>query len=137
MSIFKGYKVGDDVSDLVTHLIIIVFFFSYYRGRISHSGSVKIAVLMCIYTMLYCALFIYQQVVSILLFFLFSSYNFWNKVKKILTCFVVMFHHLSWQVSLYWHNSAAWHDLQISLGQEKGMSQLPTRIAFKNRISSH
>ncbi|XP_071806148.1 transmembrane protein 145-like [Asterias amurensis] len=52
---------GDGVFLLM--LILMGKGYTITRGRISHSGSVKIAVLMCIYTMLYAALFIYQLAV--------------------------------------------------------------------------
>ncbi|XP_072049020.1 transmembrane protein 145-like [Amphiura filiformis] len=44
-------------------LILMAKGYNITRGRISHSGSVKIAVLMCLYTMLNVALFVYQQIV--------------------------------------------------------------------------
>ncbi|XP_022093046.1 transmembrane protein 145-like isoform X2 [Acanthaster planci] len=53
------------IADGVFLLMLILMGKGYTitRGRISHSGSVKIAVLMCIYTMLYAALFVYQVVI--------------------------------------------------------------------------
>jgi hypothetical protein len=61
MAALAFQAMGDGVFLLM--LILMGKGYTITRGRISHSGSVKIAVLMCIYTMLYAALFIYQLVV--------------------------------------------------------------------------
>jgi hypothetical protein len=58
MAALAFQAIGDGVFLLM--LILMAKGYTITRGRISHSGSVKIAVLMCIYTMLYAALFVYQ-----------------------------------------------------------------------------
>ncbi|XP_038065624.1 transmembrane protein 145-like isoform X2 [Patiria miniata] len=58
MAALAFMAIGDGVFLLM--LILMGKGYTITRGRISHSGSVKIAVLMCIYTMLYAALFVYQ-----------------------------------------------------------------------------
>ena len=56
-------------------LILMAKGFTVTRGRISASGSIKLAVFMTVYVLTYVALFIYQAYVSsiVVLLLLFSS----------------------------------------------------------------
>ena len=64
---FSGH-VFEAISILVFLLLLILLAkgFTVTRGRISNSGSIKLAVFMTVYTLTYVAMFIYQAAVNTL-----------------------------------------------------------------------
>jgi len=66
-------RVFEATAELVFLLMLILMAkgFTVTRGRISTSGSIKLAVFMTVYVLTYAALFIYQAYVSIVLLLLF------------------------------------------------------------------
>ena len=72
MNFFPAGRVFEATSMLVFLLMLILMGKGYTitRGRLSTSGSIKIAVFMTLYTITFIVLFIYEAVVSNILFLL-------------------------------------------------------------------